>query len=46
MLTLTQRLMDRLLTLRNRHFFGLDLLLLNPFKPLADLCLGPGTSRQ
>lgn len=28
MLTLTQRLIGRLLTLRNRHFFGIDLLLL------------------
>ncbi len=27
MLTFTQRLMDGLLTLRNRHFCGLDLLL-------------------
>ncbi len=32
MLTPTQRLINRLLTLRNRHFFGLDLLLLS-FSP-------------
>ena len=45
MLTLTQCLMDRLLALRNHHFCGLDLLLLNfsPWLTLAWLLQLPGS---